>query len=86
MFFRDVISLRDLVTVQYEWETANDRRCELIEKDILSDGLTAKERTELDHLQLLADLLVRLKAPYPNDQLDSLISQLKADGKWSDST
>jgi hypothetical protein len=84
--FRDVISLRDLVTVQYEWETANDRRCELIEKDILSDGLTAEERTELDHLQLLADLLVRLKAPYPNDQLDSLISQLKADGKWSDST
>jgi len=28
---------------------------------------------------------VRLKAPYPNDQLDSLISQLKAEGKWSDS-
>jgi len=83
--FRDVISLRDLVTIQYEWETANDRRCELIEKDISSDGLTAEERTELDHLQSLADLLVRLKAPYPNDQLDSLISQLKAEGKWSDS-
>ncbi len=83
--FRNVISLRDLVTIQYEWETANDRRCELIEKDISSDGLTAEERTELDHLQSLADLLVRLKAPYPNDQLDSLISQLKAEGKWSDS-
>lgn len=83
--FCDVISLGDLVTIQYDWETANDRRCHLIDKE-LGDNLTADERTELDHLQLLADLLVRLKAPYPNDQLEEFISQLKAEGKWSNST
>lgn len=84
--FRDVLSLRDLITIQYEWEAANERRCDLIEKDIASDVLTTEERAELDRLQSLADLLVRLKAPYPNEQLDSLISQLKAEGKWSEST
>lgn len=82
--FHDVMSLSDLVTIQYDWEMANDRRCDLIDKE-LSDSLTADERTELDHFQLLADLLVRLKAPYPNEQLEDFISQLKAEGKWSDS-
>jgi hypothetical protein len=83
--FSDVISLRDLVTIQYDWETANDRRCDLIDKELF-DKLTTDERIELDHLQLLADLLVRLKAPYPNDQLERFISRLKAEGKWTDST
>ncbi len=83
--FRDSMSLRDLVTIQYDWETANDRRCDLIDKE-LADTLTAAERAELEHLQLLAELLVRLKAPYPNQELEELISQLKAEGKWSEST
>ncbi|MCA9033089.1 MAG: hypothetical protein KDA66_19880, partial [Planctomycetaceae bacterium] len=49
--FKDVISLRDLITIKYDWEAANDRRCDLIDKDI-SGCLTTHERTELDHLQL----------------------------------
>jgi hypothetical protein len=79
--FRDVISLRDLVTIQYDWEDTNDRRCDLIDKD-LAGTATADDRAELEHLQLLADLLIRLKSPYPNDQLEDFISQLKAEGKW----
>jgi len=84
--FRDVISLTDLVTIRYDWEAANDRRCDLIDIELSSSGLGLEEREELDRLQYLADMLVRLEAPYPNDTLDAMISKLKAQGKWTDST
>ncbi len=84
--FRDVISLSDLVTIRYDWEKTNDRRCDLIDKDLSRVGLTKDERAELDRLQYLADILVRLEAPYPNEELDQMIADLKAQGKWIDST
>lgn len=84
--FRDAISLNDLVTIRYDWESINERRCDLIDKDLSSSGLSSEERVELDRLQYLADMLVRLEAPYPNEKLDAMISNLKAEGKWIDST
>jgi hypothetical protein len=83
--FKDMISLQDFVAIQYDWDTVNERRCDLIEKDISGQPLTDEERDNLDHLQHLADLLVRLKAPYPLDQLDDFIEKLKAEGKWKSS-
>jgi hypothetical protein len=82
--FKDVISLQDFVTICYDWDSTNERRCDLIEKEITRQHLTIEERSDLDHLQHLADLLVRLKAPYPLEELDNFIVQLKAEDKWSD--
>jgi hypothetical protein len=84
--FPDAISLSDLVTIRYDWEETNERRCDLIDKDLSRDGLSADERAELDRLQYLADILVRLEAPYPNEELDAMIAKLKVEGKWIDST
>jgi hypothetical protein len=84
--FKDALTLKDFVTIQYDWDTTNERRCDLIEKELSSQGLTTEERNELQHLQHLADLLVRLKEPYPLEELGTLVAELKANGKWNPST
>lgn len=85
--FKDAITLKDFVAIQYDWEDeTNERRCDLIEKELSRKGLEPEERVELEHLQHLADLLVRLKAPYPLEELGSLVTELKAKGKWKPST
>ena len=83
--FKDVVTLSDLVSIQYDYEIINDRRCELIDKTLSNESLSESERNELDHLQYLADLLVRLKSPYPIGELDDFISKLKAKAKWKPS-
>ena len=80
--FNDVITLSDFVAIQYDWDKTNKRRCDLIDKEFSEAGLTTDERHELDHLQHLADLLIRLKAPYDSSVADGLIAQLKAKGQW----
>ena len=80
--FKDQITLSDFVRINYDWDETNDRRCELIEKNVLGEGLQAQEKLELDHLQHLTDLMVRLKDPHPVSDVDSLIADLRAEGKW----
>ncbi|HEV2691599.1 MAG TPA: N-6 DNA methylase, partial [Verrucomicrobiae bacterium] len=84
--FKDDIALKDFCAIKYGWDETNERRCDLIEKELSKKGLTPEERYELDHLQHLADLLVRLKEPYPLEELGNLVSELKAKGKWKPST
>jgi hypothetical protein len=84
--FKDAITLNDFTAIQYDWDETNERRCVLIEKELSKSKLTAEERQELDQLQHLADLLVRLKEPYPLAELGSLVAELKAKGKWKPST
>jgi hypothetical protein len=80
--FKDVITLKDFVAIQYDYDATNERRCGLIEKELSKSSLTTEEREELDHLQHLADLLIRLKDPYPLEELSGLVSELKSKGKW----
>jgi hypothetical protein len=84
--FKDAITLNDYVAIQYDWDTTNELRCDLIEKELSKVGLSLEERENLDHLQHLADLLVRLKEPYPVEELSNLVAELKANGKWNLST
>jgi hypothetical protein len=84
--FKDALTLKDFVAIQYDWDATNERRCDLIEKELSRARLTTEEGEELDHLQHLADLLVRLKEPYPLEELGSLVAELKAKGKWKLST
>jgi N-6 DNA Methylase len=80
--FKDAITLSDFVAIQYDWDKTNELRCDLIDKELTSKGLKPDERKKLDHLQHLADLMVRLKDPYPLADLDEMIVKLKAEGKW----
>lgn len=80
--FKDVITLHDFVSIAYDWDTVNERRCDLIEKEVAKQPLSEEEGSELDHLQHLADLLIRLKDPYPLEELDDIVGKLKAEGKW----
>jgi hypothetical protein len=84
--FKDALTLSDFVAIQYDWEATNEQRCDLIEKELSKGGLTVEERERLDHLQHLADLLVRLKKPYPIEELGTRVAELKANGKWNPST
>jgi hypothetical protein len=80
------LPLADLLAITADWERTNKRRCDLIDKDLSEEGLKAEEREELNHLQRLADLLVRLNDPYPLEELAGVIKKLKAEGKWRPST
>ncbi|MGO8699346.1 MAG: hypothetical protein ACLQVY_16690 [Limisphaerales bacterium] len=84
--FKDAMTLKDFVAIQYDWDETNERRCDLIERELSRAGLKPDEQIELEHLQHLADLLVRLKAPYPLEELGGLVAELKAKGKWKPST
>lgn len=86
MHFKDVLTLKDFIAIQYDWESTNEQRCDLIEKELSKAGLTVEERKNLDHLQHLADLIIRLKEPYPLEELSNLVAELKAKGKWKPST
>ena len=80
--FKDDITLSDFVRINYDWDETNRRRGELIQKNIYGKGLDKAESPELDHLQHLTDLMVRLKDPAPISGVDDLIAELKAEGKW----
>lgn len=80
--FKDDITLSDFVRIQYDWDESNQRRGDLIQKNIYGKGLDEKEVSELEHLQHLTDLMVRLKDPHPISRVDDLIEELKAEGKW----
>jgi type I restriction-modification system DNA methylase subunit len=77
--FKDCVSLSDLIRVQYDWDSTNERRCELIKRSIAPATMSTDESVELKHLQDLADLLIRLKAPYPDFQLEDLVSRLRTE-------
>jgi hypothetical protein len=84
--FNDAITLSDFVRISYDWDITNERRCALIQQKIYGKGLNEVEATELNHLQHLTDLMVRLKDPHPVSQVDDIIEQLKSEGKWPAST
>ena len=81
--FNDVLTLSDFVKIEYDWEETNDRRRKLIEKKHRGRSLNKSERSELRHLQHLADLVVRLKAPYPIDEAETFLNKMKGEREWS---
>ena len=80
--FRDDITLSDFIRINYDWDETNQRRGDLIQKNVYGKGLDKVEAAELEHLQHLTDLMVRLKDPHPVSRADELIAKLKAEGKW----
>ncbi len=69
--FADHISLADYVAITADWPETNRRRDQLIRKKV-ARTMTARERTELEHLQSLASSRVRLLAPLPLEKLQEV--------------
>jgi len=67
--FADSIRLTDYLAITADWNTNNNRRAALIEKNI-SNTITGDQRIELERLQTLAELRRRLEAPLPLAQLE----------------
>ena len=80
--FKDDITLSDFVRVTYDWDETNQRRGDLIQKKVYGESLDKTEAAELEHLQHLTDLMVRIKDPHLPSPVDDLIAELKAEGKW----
>lgn len=73
--FEGPVTLAEYLAITEDWPKTNDRRCELIEKSIVST-LTDAERIEFDHLQSLAASRQDLFAPLPLKELEALHRQL----------
>lgn len=59
----DAASRERLAAVTVHWDENNNRRSELIDRDVLKDGLSLLEAVELEQLQRLCDLRISLVAP-----------------------
>lgn len=64
-----------------EWQPVNERRCDLIDKEI-ARTITSEEAVELESLQRMADDFIAEHAPIPVKELEAVIDKLKAEGKW----
>lgn len=63
------------------WMPANERRCQLLARKHLGDGISEEESVELEVLQGLADLVISQVGP----DLSVIAPVLDAIGKSSDS-
>lgn len=84
--FTDLERLDDLIAITADWETTNERRCQLIRKDVKKQ-LQGDEPEELRRLEFFAEARSSLMdALYPEkpDALDAFIERLKREGKWID--
>lgn len=69
--FEDCLPLHDLIAITHDWPKTNRRRDELIEKKVRRK-IGPDEKAELNRLQELADLRVRLVAPLPLRELEQV--------------
>ncbi len=80
--FTELSTLRELLAVTADWEQTNERRAQLIEKQV-KRNILAGEKQELQELQRLADARIRLLAPLPIQQLEIVREELKRRGIWT---
>jgi hypothetical protein len=79
--FTELSTLRELLAITMDWEQTNERRTQLIEKKVKRNIQTVEE-DELDYLQQLTDARIRLLAPLPIQQLETMREELKRRGIW----
>ena len=81
--FTDALTLQQLLSITTDWDETNERRTQLIHKQI-DKRMSAEEKDELDLLQKLADSRIRLIAPLPITQLEAVKEDLKRRGIWEE--
>jgi hypothetical protein len=79
--FREAIALHELLAITADWNEINQRREELILKNV-KETVSSAERLELGNLQRLADMRVRMLAPLPLKQMERIRDELYQRGIW----
>ena len=79
--FTEISTLSELLAITVDWEQTNERRFQLIEKEV-KGNILADEKLEFDYLQQLTDARIELLAPLPIKQLEDLREELKRRGMW----
>lgn len=74
-------TLAQLLAITADWDTHNERRSELIEKEYRG-RIKPAELAELESLQKLTSQRRNLLAPYPIAELEAEVARLKREGKW----
>lgn len=82
--FKGADRLSELLAITADWPKHERRESKLIRKEYDDDGLPPKELAELEHLQRLGALHLRLVAPIERSELDAEIARLKREGKWTE--
>jgi len=80
--FSDLLSLTDLLAITDDWDHTNERRAHLLLKDERG-ALGDREKVDLEHLQHLTDVRIRLVAPLPLAELERIAADLKRRGLWA---
>jgi hypothetical protein len=81
--FRDVLTLDEFLRMTDEWDAAEARRCELIEKRLNDGRRTPAEEAEFRQLQRLLMLRRRFYSPLPTAEIKALTKRLKEEGEWA---
>lgn len=84
--FKALDRLSDLMAITVDWAVTNERRCELIRKDVRK-RISSAESEELRNLEWLADArsaFMDVLYPEPPDALEAVIDRLKREGKWTE--
>lgn len=79
--FVDRISLEDLLAITEDWERTGRLRTRLILKEERKN-INELEKVELEHLQHLTDVRIRLIAPLPLAELERMATDLRRRGLW----
>jgi len=81
--FSDALTLQQLLSITTDWDETNERRVQLIHKQV-NKLISTEEEDELHLLQELADSRVRLVAPLPITQMEAVKEDLKRRGIWEE--
>lgn|SRR5215813_5452588 len=81
--FSDISTLSELLAVTADWRQTNERRAQLILKEV-KKTISPAENRELDYLQNLADARISLLAPLPIKELEALRDKLKQRRMWEE--
>ncbi len=82
--FEGAERLSELLAITADWPRHARREAKLIKREYDNDGLPAKELLELERLQRLGALHLKLTSPLDRSELDAEIDRLKREGKWTE--
>ncbi len=82
--FKGAERLSELLAITADWPQHARREEKLIKKEYDDDGLSPQLLEELEHLQRLGALRLKLVSPLDRAELDAEIERLKREGKWTE--
>lgn len=82
--FEGAERLSELLAITADWPKCARREARLIKREYEEDGLPPELLKELEQLQRLGALRLKLVSPLDRAELDAEIARLKREGKWTE--